>query len=91
MSYKVGQPVIVTQEDANRVAIILDRFVVNKVTMYDILFENRTAMTMVNTSKTKKTYINKELTEKLCDTGAVVPTMNYAELFETNQLPIVRA
>lgn len=91
MSYKVGQPVIVTQEETNRVAIILDRFVINKVTMYDILFENRSAMTMVNASKSKQTYINKELTERLCNTGVVVPTMNYAELFETNQLPIVRA
>jgi hypothetical protein len=91
MSYKVGQPVIVTQEGVNRVAIILDRFVVNKVTMYDILFENRSAMTMVNVTRSKQTYINKELTEKLCDTGTVVPTMNYDELFEANQLPIVRA
>ena len=63
MSYKVGQPVIVTQEGVNRVAIILDRFVVNKVTMYDILFENRSAMTMVNAVRSKQTYINKELTE----------------------------
>ena len=91
MSYKVGQPVIVTQEGVNRVAIILDKFIVNKVTMHDILFENRSAMTMVNTTRSKQTYINKELTEKLCDTGAIVPTMNYTELFEANQLPIVRA
>ncbi len=91
MSYKVGQPVIVTQEDVNRVAIILDKFVVNKVTMYDILFENRSAMTMVNASRSKQTYINKELTEKLCDSGTIVPTMNYAELLEADQLPIVRA
>jgi hypothetical protein len=91
MSYKVGQAVIVTQEDANRVAIVLDRFIVNKSVMYDILFENRSAMTMVNTTKSKKTYINKELTERLCDSGQIVPTMNYTELFENNQLPIVRA
>jgi hypothetical protein len=91
MSYKIGQPVIVTQEDANRVAIILDKFIVNKATMYDILFENRTAMTMVNTAKSKKTYINKELTERLCDTKIVVPTMNYNELADADQLPIVRA
>jgi len=91
MSYKIGTPVIVTHEDVNHVAIILDKFIINKSTMYDILFENRSAMTMINTSKNKKTYINKELTEKLCDTGVIVPTMNYATLFENNQLPIVRA
>jgi hypothetical protein len=91
MSYKIGTPVIVTHEEVNHVAIILDKFIVNKSTMYDILFENRSAMTMVNTTKSKKTYINKELTEKLCESGAIVPTMTYADLFERNQLPIVRA
>jgi hypothetical protein len=91
MSYKIGTPVIVTHEEVNHVAIILDKFIVNKSTMYDILFENRSAMTMVNTAKSKKTYINKELTEKLCESGAIVPTMTYADLFERNQLPIVRA
>lgn len=91
MSYKVGQPVIITQEEVNRVAIILDKFIVNRVTMYDILFENRSAMTMVNAARSKQTYINKELTERLCDSGLVVPTMNYAELVELDQLPIVRA
>ena len=91
MPYKIGTPVIVTHEGVNHVAIILDKFLINKSTMYDILFENRSAMTMINTSKTKKTYINKDLTEKLCDSGIVVPTMNYAQLFENGQLPIVRA
>jgi len=91
MSYKVGQPVIITQAEVNRVAIILDKFIVNRVTMYDILFENRSAMTMVNAVRSKQTYINKDLTEKLCDTGAIVPTMNYVELLEADKLPIVRA
>lgn len=91
MSYKIGQPVIVTHEDVNRVAIILDKFTVNKSTMYDILFENRSAMTMINTGKSKKTYINKELTERLCDTNIIIPTMNYMELLENDKLPIVRA
>ena len=91
MSYKVGTPVIVSHEGVNHVAIILDKFIVNKSTLYDILFENRSAMTMINTSKTKKTFINKDLTEKLCDSGIITPTMNYSTLFENNQLPIVRA
>ncbi len=91
MSYKVGEPIIVTKEGVNHVGIVLDKFLINKATMYDILLENRSAFTMINTAKTKQIYINKELTSKLCDTGVITPTMNYNTLFENNQLPIVRA
>ena len=91
MSYKTGEPVIVTKEGVNHVGIILDKFQINKSTMYDVLLENRSAFTMINTSKNKQIFINKELTAKLCDTEIVIPTMNYNELFEANQLPIVRA
>ena len=84
MSYKTGDPIIVTKEGTNHVGIVLDKFVVNKATMYDILLENRSAFTMVNTAKSKQIYINRELTKMLCDTGQVVPTMSYAELAETD-------
>lgn len=90
MSYKTGESVIVTKEGVNHVGIVLDRFQVNKSTMYDVLLENRSAFTMINTAKSKQIFINKELTSRLCETGIVVPTMNYNELFEANQLPIVR-
>jgi len=91
MSYRVGQPVIITRDNVNHVGIILDKFLVNKLTMYDVLLENRSAFTMVNTSKNKNMYINKDLTTKLCDSGEITPTMDYATLFENDQLPIVRA
>lgn len=91
MSYKAGDPVIVTKEGVNHVGIVLDRFQINKATMYDVLLENRSAFTMINTARTKQIFINKELTTRLCDSGIVVPTMNYNALFENNQLPIVRA
>ena len=90
MSYKIGDPVIVTKEGVNHVGIVLDKFQINKTTMYDVLLENRSAFTMINTSKSKQIFINKELTTRLCDSGVVMPTMNYNELFEANQLPIVR-
>jgi len=91
MSYKTGEPVIVTKEGVNHVGIVLDRFQINKATMYDVLLENRSAFTMINTAKTKQIFINKELTARLCDSGVITPTMNYNDLFEANQLPIVRA
>jgi hypothetical protein len=58
--------------------------------MYDVLLENRSAFTMINTSKNKQIFINKELTTKLCESNVIIPTMNYNALFEADQLPIVR-
>jgi len=91
MSYKIGETVIVTQEGTNRVGVILDKFVVNKGVMYDVLFENRSAMTMVNTNTSCRTYINKYLSGLLCESGMIQTTIPYKELLATDQLPIVRA
>jgi hypothetical protein len=91
MAYKAGDTVIVTFEDANRVGVILDSFLVNKKTMYDILLENRSAITMINTSSNNKTYINRQLTKLLCDTKKMVTTIPYKDLVENDALPIVRA
>ncbi len=91
MSYKTGQPVIVTKEGVNHVGIVLDKYIASKATLYDVLLENRSAFTAINTAKSKQIYINRELTSRLCDTNMIVPTMNYNELFENDQLPIVRA
>ena len=66
MAWKAGETVIVTQEGVNRVGVILDKFLVSKQTMYDILLENRSAITMVNSSSNNKTYINRSLTKLLC-------------------------
>lgn len=90
MSYKTGEAVIVTKEGVNHVGIVLDKFQINKATMYDVLLENRSAFTMINTSKNKQIFINKELTTKLCESGQIIPTMNYNVLFDADQLPIVR-
>jgi hypothetical protein len=89
MSYKIGQPVIVTKDGINKVAIILNQTVVNKSVLYDVLFEDRTATTAVNTSKSKKTYINNTLTEMLCDSKIITPTLNYNDLAERNLLPYI--
>jgi hypothetical protein len=90
MSYKTGEAVIITKEGVNHVGIVLDKFQINKATMYDVLLENRSAFTMINTSKNKQIFINKELTTKLCESNVIIPTMNYNALFEADQLPIVR-
>lgn len=91
MAWKAGETVIVTQEGVNRVGVILDKFLVSKQTMYDILLENRSAITMVNSSSNNKTYINKSLTKLLCDSNVIETTIPYAELVANDDLPIVRA
>lgn len=91
MSYKIGETVIVTQEGTNRVGVILDKFIANKSVMHDILLENRSAITMVNTNTSCKTYINKYLSGLLCESGMIQTTIPYKELVANDQLPIVRA
>jgi hypothetical protein len=79
MAWKAGETVIVTQEGVNRVGVILDKL------------ENRSAITMVNSSPNYKTYINKNLTRMLCASGMIETTIPYSELVATESLPIVRA
>lgn len=91
MAWKAGETVIVTQEGVNRVGVILDKFLVSKQTMYDVLLENRSAITMVNSSSNNKTYINRSLTKLLCETDVIQTTIPYADLVANDELPIVRA
>lgn len=91
MAWKAGETVIVTQEGVNRVGVILDKFLVSKQTMYDVLLENRSAITMVNSSSNNKTYINRSLTKLLCETDVIQTTIPYVDLVANDELPIVRA
>ena len=91
MAWKAGETVIVTQEGVNRVGVILDKFLVSKQTMYDVLLENRSAITMVNSSSNNKTYINRSLTKLLCESDVIQTTIPYADLVANDELPIVRA
>lgn len=90
MGYSAGETVIVTRDEVNHVGVVLDRYVVLKHVVYDVLLENRSAMVMINTAG-KNTYINKSLTEKLCDTGAIESTIPYKQLVADDALPICRS
>jgi hypothetical protein len=93
MGYSAGETVIVTQDEVNHVGVVLDRYVVLKHVVYDVLLENRSAMVMINKSNPgsgKTTYINKSLTEKLCDTDAIESTIPYKQLVADDALPICR-
>ena len=77
MAYKAGDEVIVTSEGVNKVGVVLDRRVINKSSVYDVLLENRSALVMLNTSNSMRNYINKSLTEKLCESGQIQSTIPY--------------
>ena len=89
MGYSAGETVIVTRDEVNHVGVVLDRYVVQKHVVYDVLLENRSAMVMINTLG-KTTFINKALTEKLCDTGNIESTIPYKQLVADDALPICR-
>ena len=94
MGYRAGETVIVTQDEVNHVGVVLDRYVVVKHVVYDVLLENRSAMVMITKSSPglgKTTYINKALTEKLCDTDAIESTIPYKQLVADDALPICRS
>jgi hypothetical protein len=90
MGYKAGESVIVTQDGTNRVGTVLDRYVVSKQVVYDVLLENRSAMVMISTSG-NDTYINKALTSKLCDTEVIESSVPYKQLVADDALPICRS
>ena len=87
MGFKPGDEVIVTTEDKNQLGVVLAKRIINKLSVYDILLESRTALVMIGTSNNVKTYINKALTAKLCDTEMIQSTIPYKELVANEQLP----
>jgi hypothetical protein len=91
MGFKAGQTVIVTTEDNHQVGVVLDRYLINKQTVYDVLLERRSALIMLNTAPSKNTYINKSLTAKLCDTEMIETTIPYKEMLANEDLPICHA
>ena len=87
MIYKAGDEVIVTSEGVNRLGVVLDRRIINKSSVYDVLLENRSALVMLNTSTNTRNYINKILTERLCASGQIQSTIPYKDLVANEQLP----
>ena len=50
MGYRAGDTVIVSHEEVNHVGVVLDKYVIGKQTVYDVLLESRLALIMLNTS-----------------------------------------
>tara|TARA_R110002072_G_scaffold56307_2_gene145927 strand:+ start:601 stop:876 length:276 start_codon:yes stop_codon:yes gene_type:complete len=87
MSYKPGTTVIVTNDDINHVGVVLDQFSIRKQTMYDVMLENRSVITMLNTSNNNNIYINRTLTKSLCESEEITTTIPYKHLVENDLLP----
>ena len=91
MAYRLGQTVVVTQDGVNRVGVVLDQYLINKATVYDVLLENRSAACIITTNPKHSTYLNKHLTTMLCDTGMIQTTIPYKQLLADDALPITKA
>ena len=92
--YRAGETVIVTQDDVNRVGVVLDQYIAGKQTVYDVLLENRSALCMITTAPKNNTRINRQLTAKLCNTdnvSVIEHTIPYKELVEAEELPITKS
>ena len=92
--YRAGETVIVTQDDINRVGVVLDQYIAAKQTVYDVLLENRSALCMITTAPKNNTRINRQLTAKLCNTdneSVIEHTIPYKELVEAEELPITKS
>jgi hypothetical protein len=91
MSYRIGETVIVKQDDVNRVGVVLDRFVVQKRIVYDVLLENRSAVCMIGTKSGASAYIDPYLSGLLCHSGLIETTIPYKHLMENDLLPITKS
>ena len=90
MAYKSGESVIVTQDGVNHVGTVLDQYVVNKQLVYDVLLENRSALVMISTNG-KHSFVNRILTNKLCDTDIVQSNIPYKQLIADDAMPMCRS
>jgi hypothetical protein len=88
MVLKPGVTVIVTENGSHQVGVILDRYMLNKQLVFDVLLETRSAKIMLSTTTSKNIHINKMLSEKLCESGLIQTTIPYKTLLENNDLPI---
>jgi hypothetical protein len=90
-TFNEGQTVIVTTPEKHQVGVIVKKFKVAKRTMYDVLLESRSAISCVNTAPSSKTYINRDLTKLLCESGKIEANINYQYLLQNDLLPDTRA
>lgn len=90
MAYKEGNAVIVNNEGKNEVGVVIKKFLIHKNAYYDVLLESRSCVTCVNTARSNRIFIDRNLTKMLIDSGEIQCTIPYDELLENEQLPYTR-
>ena len=91
MTFKIGETVIVTEGDVNRVGVVLDKFTVSKRNVYDVLLENRSAVCMIGSKTADTAYINQHLSGLLCHSGMIETTIPYKHMLDNDLLPITKS
>jgi len=91
MTFKIGESVVVTQDGVNRIGVVLDKFMVSKRVVYDVMLENYTAVCMIGANSSASTYINQHLSGLLCFSGMIEATLPYKQLVESDSLPITKS
>jgi len=95
--YRQGETVIVTEKiskDDNKhsVGVIMNTFTHKNQLFHDVLLERRSVLTFLNTARSSKlSYINRDLTKTLVDTGDVVTNIPFKAMLANEQLPIIIA
>ena len=92
--YKLGESVIVTERNKDKserhqAGVIIKQRKIKKQPFYDVLLETRSARIILNTARSNKTFINRTLSEKLCESGDIVATIPYHSLAEEDLLPFI--
>jgi len=92
--YKLGESVIVTERNKDKserhqVGVIIKQRKIKKQPFYDILLETRSAWIMLNTARSNRTFINRTLSEKLCESEDIVATIPYKYLVDAELLPFI--
>jgi hypothetical protein len=91
MGYTPGTAVIVSQDGINRVGVVLDRYIASKVIVYDVLLENRSAVCMISSNTSNNVFLNRHLTDILCATEVITPSIPYKQLLADEMLPITKS
>lgn len=91
MTYKIGETVIVNQDGVNRVGVVLDRYLVSKRIVHDVLLENRSALCMISSKPGGSAYIDSYLSGLLCHSGLIETTIPYKHLADNDLLPITKS
>jgi hypothetical protein len=91
MTFGIGETVIVTEGDVNRVGVVLDKFTISKRIVYDVLLENRSAVCMIGAKPTETAYINQHLSGLLCYSGMIETTIPYKHMLDNDLLPITKS